>query len=177
MIYAFVGKTCSGKSTAFHHLLNLGYATTESYTTRPKRPDETDGEEYQFITKEEFNELQHMSLIVAPRVYNDWYYGMNLLSINPNMNQIVIVDPKGYRDLKNDIGEENVVGIYFDAPKDVRFYRGANRKDSLEELNRRMAADEEDFKGIELEVDYVISSLYKEDVIKSVRAIIEGDAS
>lgn len=173
MIYALIGKTCSGKSTAFQKLLDAGYETVISYTTRPKRPNETDGKEYIFITKSMFNSLNDKGFIVAPRVYNDWFYGMNSKSIDSEKKQVVIVDPKGYRDLVRDIGDHNVVGIYFDVPLEVRMLRGLNRKDNVNELLRRLHADEEDFVGLENEVDCVVDSTFKDETLKAVLKIIE----
>lgn len=61
------------------------------------------------------------------------------------------------------------------APYDVRLARGLNRKDNSDELLRRLAADEKDFEGFELEVDYTIVSLDKDQVIEDIRNIMNGD--
>lgn len=175
MIYALIGESCSGKSMSFNKLMNLGYETTISYTTRPKRPDETDGKEYNFITKEYFKYLNEIGHIVAPREYNGWFYGMSSKSIDDSKKQIVIVDPKGYRDLVHDIGDHRVIGIYLKATPEIRLLRGLNRGDDVNELVRRLQADKEDFLRIEEEVDFVIPSEFREIATNAIISIVEGD--
>ncbi|PHE70538.1 guanylate kinase [Bacillus wiedmannii] len=172
MIYALVGKSCSGKSTVFKRLMELGFETTTSYTTRPKRPSEVDGKEYKFISVEEFH--KKIDSIVAPRCYNDWFYGIDMTSIDDSKDQVVIVDPQGYRDLVEALGDHHVVGIYYMVPFPFRLVRGINRKDRLSELIRRFIADESDFQHIEREVDHIIYNLEFHSVLDATLEIIKG---
>ena len=52
------GPTCAGKGTICKELLkiNKNIWPSISYTSRPKRDYETNGKEYYFVTKEEFEE-------------------------------------------------------------------------------------------------------------------------
>jgi guanylate kinase len=175
MIYVLLGKTCSGKTTAFKRLIELGYEPIISYTTRPKRPDEVDGKDYHFITVKEFNELLDDGQIVLPREFNNWLYGIDISNLkNDDKNKIIILDPTGYRELKKIIDPNNITSFYLDIPLNVRLQRGLKRKDDLKELFRRLEADEKDFIGIENEVDYVINSLDEGIVLKSILDVING---
>lgn len=172
MIYALVGKSCSGKSTIFKRLMDLGFESITSYTTRPKRPNEVDGKEYKFISTEEFH--KRIDSIVAPRCYNDWFYGIDMTSIDDSKDQVVIVDPQGYRDLVEALGDHHVTGIYYMVPFPFRLIRGIKRKDRFSELTRRFISDKADFKDVEREVDHVLYELEFHSAFDKTLEIIEG---
>lgn len=181
MIYVLVGESCSGKTTILKRLIEFGYKPIVSYTTRPKRPTEIDGKDYNFVTNEEFEMLVSKNAIVAKNsfvsAYNTvWSYGINTNEININEDLVVITEPKGLKDLKNKFGNENVIGIYLKIPYVVRFVRGLNRRDRMDELLRRLAADEEDFKGFEQKADFVVTELELVSALTKVIKIIKGEA-
>ena len=57
-IIVISGPSGSGKSTIFKHLLNTfnKLSLAVSATTRPIRGNEIDGQQYQFLTEEEFRQ-------------------------------------------------------------------------------------------------------------------------
>ena len=180
MIYVLLGATCSGKTTTLETLIRQGHQTVISYTTRPKRPNEIDGVDYHFVTQDYFEWLDESGLLVAKNSFRSafgdiWSYAINSQDIKLFEDQIVITEPSGYRDLTEKYGSNNVVGIYLMTPYDVRLARGLNRKDNSDELIRRLAADERDFEGFELEVDYTIVSVDKDQVIEDILNIMNGD--
>ena len=61
-IYLIVGKSGSGKTTLVNKLRKYGYASVESYTTRPKRFKNETG--HTFITEEEFDQLKDICAYV-----------------------------------------------------------------------------------------------------------------
>lgn len=177
MIYALLGETCSGKTTLRNRLMELGFSTIVGYTTRPQRPNEVNGKDYNFISKETYDALGKS--IVAKNSFKNafaavWHYGFLFNDIEPLKNQIIILDPKGYRDLINDIGKENVVGIYLNVPLEVRLMRGLNRKDNVNELTRRLESDKKDFENLGSEVDYIVNSTTKAQQVGEVLSIIGG---
>jgi len=53
------GYTATGKDLAIKYISNkYNIPIAVSYTTRPKRPLETEGVEYHFISYEEFNSME-----------------------------------------------------------------------------------------------------------------------
>ncbi|WP_353856839.1 guanylate kinase/L-type calcium channel region [Bacillus sp. Bos-x628] len=180
MIYVLLGATCSGKTTALETLVKQGYKTITSYTTRPKRPDEIDGVDYHFVTQDYFKWMDESGLLVAKNSFKSafgdvWGYAINSQDIKLFEDQIVITEPSGYRDLTEKYGPSNVTGIYLMAPYDIRLARGIKREDNSVELKRRLIADEKDFEGLELEVDYIVDSMDKDQVIKEICNIMNGD--
>jgi guanylate kinase len=175
MLYCLIGKTCSGKTTALKQLMDLGYKTIISYTTRPKRIGEVDGKDYHFVTEEQFEELSDS--LVAKNTFisvygTQWSYGKHIKDIDTSEDAFIIVEPSGYRELVEILGDHHIVGIYIDAPLNVRWLRGLKRGDDMGELLRRIKADEVDFKGIEKEVDYVITELDEQAVLDQILSIV-----
>ncbi len=67
-----------GKTSIFHNVLkqeqNIHFSV--SYTTRPKRPSETDGKDYHFITKNKFEDMVKKDLFLEyALVWGKDYYG------------------------------------------------------------------------------------------------------
>ena len=80
-LYCLIGKSGSGKDTIFKHLLSdseLSLSPVVTYTTRPRRDNETDGVEYNFITDERLNDYKKSGKIIELRRYDTvkgaWYY-------------------------------------------------------------------------------------------------------
>ena len=80
MIYYLMGKPASGKDRIFHKLLEKGhFQRLIPYTTRPMREGEAEGQEYHFISEEEFEKLISTGEMAEHRIYDTvfgkWYYG------------------------------------------------------------------------------------------------------
>lgn len=77
LIVAISGPSDAGKSTIVKHLLstkNNKYKRISTYTTREKREDEVDEEQYHFITKEEYEKLDKSNKLICKNVIDGCYY-------------------------------------------------------------------------------------------------------
>src|SRR5690606_23460284 len=66
----------AGKTTLVRELLERepGLRFSVSYTTRPARPGERDGEDYFFVTPEQFDEmLRRDAFLEHAKVFDHWY--------------------------------------------------------------------------------------------------------
>lgn len=74
MVSGFSG---AGKGTLMKHLMEEyeNYALSISMTTRAPRPGETDGKEYFFVTKQQFEDKIAQNGLVEYACYCDNYYG------------------------------------------------------------------------------------------------------
>ena len=82
-----VGESASGKSSIQNELVKTyGYKKVITYTTRPKRDYETAGDDYHFISKEEFLQLKEADYFIETVCYNDWYYGTAKKDCNTNID-------------------------------------------------------------------------------------------
>ena len=105
----------SGKTTIVKHLLDSGLnlSFSVSATTRAKRDNETDGEDYFFLSVQEFkNRIKNNEFVEWEEVYKDLLFGTlkseleRIWAIGKNV--IFDVDVKGGISLKNKFGTDAI---------------------------------------------------------------------
>ena len=158
-IFCLMGKSSSGKDTIFKEINNdkdLDLKPIISYTTRPKRINETNGVEYFFINKDELNEFEKQNKVIEKRVYHtvhgDWFYGtINDGQINLDKNNYMLITTlDSYKSLRDYFGDDKVFPFYIDIEDGIRLERALERekmqdKPNYDELCRRFLADNKDF--------------------------------
>lgn len=186
-IIVITGKSSSGKDSLQNYLVsNYDFVNLVSHTTRPPRPNESNGYDYYFINKEDFINMNNKDLFIETREYkvnaeigNDiWYYGLSKseLDITTILNKIVILDLKGMKELAEYIGRENLFVVYLDCDSDIRIDRMIKRGGMTEkEISRRFKSDELDFIGIEESVDLCANTgeYSTEDIAKIIAGVFE----
>lgn len=144
-----IGKAASGKDFLQKQLVLNGWVPLRQYTTRPKRPNEV-GDEYHFVTEEEFDNISHK--LVSVQNFNGWKYGFDM--DEALKSDVMIFSPANFFnmvynfDIKNlELSISSIV-IYLDIDEYTRRerlsvrYVGGSEDDSLE---RRLRADADDF--------------------------------
>ena len=158
MIYYLMGKSASGKDSIFHKLLErTGWKQLIPYTTRPMREGEIEGQEYHFITKEEFLNYIASGEMAEYRVYDTvfgkWYYGTILPEerrksgadsagtknhekgteakedLTDTASMLAIGTLESYLQLKKKLGKENIIPIYIEVPTELRLQRALLREE------------------------------------------------
>ena len=186
-IIVITGKSSSGKDSLQNYLVsNYDFVNLVSHTTRPPRPNESNGYDYYFINKEDFINMNNKDLFIETREYkvnteigNDiWYYGLSKseLDITTILNKIVILDLKGMKELAEYIGRENLFVVYLDCDSDIRIDRMIKRGGMTDqEISRRFKSDELDFIGIEESVDLCANTgeYSTEDIAKIIAGAFE----
>ena len=181
------GKSSSGKDSLQNYLVsNYDFVNLVSHTTRPPRPNESNGYDYYFVNKEDFINMNNKDLFIETREYkvntengNDiWYYGLSKseLDITTILNKIVILDLKGMKELAEYIGRENLFVVYLDCDSDIRIDRMIKRGGMTDkEISRRFESDELDFIGIEESVDLCANTgeYFTEDIAKIIAGVLE----
>ena len=158
-IFCLMGKSSSGKDTIFKEINNdkdLDLKPIISYTTRPKRINETNGVEYFFINKDELKEFERQNKVIEKRVYHtvhgEWFYGTindGQIDLDKN-NYMLITTLDSYKSLRDYFGEDKVFPFYIDIEDGIRLERALERerkqeKPNYDELCRRFLADNKDF--------------------------------
>ena len=112
----------AGKTTIVKHLLESGLklSFSVSATTRPIRGNETEGEDYFFLTVKEFKKkIKNNEFVEWEEVYKDMFYGTlksELERIWTNGNHVLFdVDVNGGISLKNKFGT-NSIAIFIMPP-------------------------------------------------------------
>jgi guanylate kinase len=121
----------SGKSTIIRHLLNSGtpLAFSVSATSRPPRGTEKHGQEYYFLSPEEFKEkIGKDDFIEYEEVYPDHFYGTLKSEVEEQLkngkNVILDVDVAGGLNIKKMYGNDALL-LFIQPP-------------SIEELQKRL---------------------------------------
>ena len=155
MLLIIGGKSGSGKDSVVKEFEKNGWKRIIKYTNRPKRQNEIDGVDYHFIPigiMETRAFLFRQSFEVANG--DTWYYGFPMEHImlpdNKNDKYIIIMTPFEYSSFLNMIKGSKTIGkdfisVQIDIPDDIRRERLIKRGDDIEEINRRIEADNKDF--------------------------------
>jgi len=184
-IFVIMGKTSSGKDTVFKRILEQNGDRLREvviYTTRPKRPGETDGVEYFFVSEAQLKELRKENKVIEERrydtVHGPWYYfTVNDGQIDLTKDDYLVINTlAGYEGIRSYYKEENVIPIYIEADGKDRLLRYINRESQQKNPNycevcRRFLADEADFAEEELNRLGVKRRYFNQDLDKCCEEI------
>lgn len=143
MIFVCImGRTSSGKTTLESTLEQIGFKRNISYTTRAPRLEqgelEKDGDRYNFVSRDKFNELLDNGRIIESVEYNGNLYGM-AKPFGSN-KYVAVVETEGFKALKEIYGKQ-VVGIYLACDADIAKERAEKRDGSMELAKNRIDSD------------------------------------
>lgn len=155
MLLVIIGKSGSGKDSVVKEFEKNGWKKIIKYTNRPKREDEIDGVDYHFVSinfmeKESF--FSEESFIVASG--DTWYYGISSEDLYKSLftdkknNYVIIMTPTEYKRLNKILYTTkgiDYISVQIDVPDDIRRERLIKRGDDIEEINRRIEADNKGF--------------------------------
>ncbi|MCX8159669.1 MAG: guanylate kinase [Candidatus Saccharicenans sp.] len=116
MIYVISGPSGCGKSTLIKNLMKQmpGLLFSVSHTTRPRRPDEVDGQDYYFITREKFEEMRAGGSFLEWAEVHGCFYGTSLEEVNKKSRQgdlILDIDVQGAHQVKKKLDEARFVFV------------------------------------------------------------------
>lgn len=138
------GKAASGKDHMRKVLESRGFTYGVSYTTRPPRPGEIDGKDYYFISLDEFEALLEYDYWYEWVEFNGWYYGTSRDQFYEDCD-LFIMTPTGVSKIHPEDRKDTTV-IYIDIDQDTRRQRLTGREMPGDSMERRIQADEDDFK-------------------------------
>ena len=164
-IFCIMGKSSSGKDTIFKLLLgreDLNLNRIVSYTTRPIRSGENNGDDYNFVTLERKDELVESGKVIEIRKYDTvhgpwFYFTVDDESINLDSKDYLIIGTvESYVKIRDYYGKDKVLPIYIEVDDGIRLSRALDRErgqlnPKYEEMCRRFLADQQDFSKENLE--------------------------
>ena len=165
-IVVLVGKSGCGKDFFACKLKILGFNFISSYSSRPMREGEQQGNPYKFISKDEFLKLIEENKFIEYRSYNTkvdgksdtWYYGVHKDDVNNKKHYVVVLDLLGLQDFQKLYGKR-VIPFYIHCDTYVREIRAKSRGGFNQiEWDRRVKADNNDFKDFGMYCDYCIDN-------------------
>lgn len=179
-LLVLMGKSCSGKDTIANELVKYGYENLVSYTTRPMRDDEIQDQTYHFISEDEFINKINNGFFLEYRKYLSananglWYYGTAKEDYEKESKMISILTPDGVNTLISKGINPKVIYIY--ANQITIKNRLLKRGDNKEEAERRMKADNVDFRGAEMLANRIIYNNEGKELSEVVNEVLKwGD--
>jgi len=194
-LFIFVGKAATGKDTALNHFVGPEYNILVSDTTRPKRPTEKDGIDYNFISNRTFlkrvkegNYLEYTKYNVGHEV---WYYGTGKHAIKEGKINLGVLNPDGIYQVAKTEFKKNLFVVIFKVSDEVRKKRYMDRElkarnEDLVALEarfiKRSIKDDDDFSNLEEKLDRehikyttVLNDCSFEDICKKTEEIVKKE--
>lgn len=166
----------TGKTSLVNALLsiNKNIELSISYTSRAARPGETDGKDYQFVSRESFLEMiQHGDFVESAEVYGN-LYGTSQSWINKRIKSgrdiLLEIDWQGAAQVRRKF--PNCISIFILPPslKALETRLMGRNQDSTEVINRRLHAAQEDISHV-AEFDYVIINDVLQEALQQLNSI------
>lgn len=154
IVIAICGKSASGKNytqnqiVKYYQSKNIPVNKVVSYTTRPPRVEEVDGEDYHFINSMEFMQRKYSQEFLEYAEFRDWYYGTSVNSFKDNSVNVCVLNPQGIHSLSLYERRYTIIYVYLDTPFITRMIRSYKREHKFKfEYLRRAWTDYNDFCG------------------------------
>lgn len=141
-----------------------------SMTSRPIRPNEKDGVNYYFKTKEGFEEEIKKGNLLEYALYNGNYYGTPKSEIEERLNQginvILVIEIQGARNVKNMMGDDVLLIFVLPPSLEALRERLINRNtESLDQIEKRIEIAKKEIE----ENDFYDYEIINDDLDKSVK--------
>jgi len=178
-VFVISAPSGSGKTTICRSLLQRveGLELSISYTTRPRKPGETDGKDYFFINDEKFDSMLILKeFLEYASVYGNRYgtsrAGVRSI-VSRGLDAVLEIDVQGGGKVKETLPEAILVGIF---PPDwetlARRLAGRGR-DSREEMETRLEAAGREMREL-LAYDYLLVNDDLEKAVTQVEWIVRA---
>ena len=155
------GFSGAGKGTLMKELLKRydNYALSISATTRAPREGETDGKEYFFITKEQFEKMRDERKLIEYAQYVNNYYGTPKEYVEQKMAEgkdvILEIEIQGALKVKKRFPDALLLFVTPPSAEELRRRLVGRGTETLEVINARLARAAEEASGMEA-YDYLL---------------------
>ena len=183
MLVILSGVAGAGKDTVKKELMKRmkDVDTLPSYTSRPKREGDVEGGTYNFVSKEQFEEMIENGDFYEYDVHHDNYYGTSKKLLNDKIREgkIIVkdIDVNGTEHLKDLLkADTKIITIFLRVSKEELKRRLKDRidKPSPAEIRLRLGRFEYEESRINL-YDYVIKNDDLEKTVQIIMKIIENE--
>lgn len=151
-IICITGRDCSGKDTLTRALVKKYpelFHFIVTHTTRPIRPNETNGTEHIFYTDDEFDKLITENNTISELTFNGCRYCTLESDFVSDKLNLYIVDPSGILYIKEHFPDFRIMTIYLWVNKYTAILRSMKRQDNHFTAITRSMDDDSMFFDIE----------------------------
>ena len=172
------GTTCAGKGTVIKNLLerNDNMCLSISYTSRAPRGKEIDGEDYYFVTREEFEKkIDNGDFLEYAKVRYGEYFGTPKKEIQEMIDSgkdvILEIDVQGAEQIKKKFPETILIFIMAPSMEEVKRRIKARGFENNEQIIDRFKTAYREINEIS-KYNYIVINDELEDAVKKVESII-----
>ena len=182
LLIVLSGPSGAGKDTVVQRMQERGlpFHFVVTATTRPRRPNETQGRDYFFVSKEEFaGMIEQNELIEYALVYGD-YKGIPRAQVREALNSgqdvVMRLDVQGAETVRKLAPEALLIFITTESEEELVRRLQQRKTETSDSLAIRIATARKELKRVEA-FDYVIVNhdFQLDDAVETVRAIIEAE--
>ena len=180
-IFIFSGPGGAGKTTIVNELFKdadiaAQFMKAVAVTSRSQRPQEEEGKDYFFVSKEEFIYLKNHKFFLESESVADNYYGTPKLFQNIAQRfkrcLVLCIDVKGAMDLKKKVKTNKIVTIFITAPNEADLMRRMKKRcDNVDEIEKRKELAKKELQFSKY-YDYVIINKTIKAAVKKAKEII-----
>jgi len=170
-LFIISGPSGAGKSSLISDALNelKNFVKSVSVTTRPKRKNEKNGEKYQFISNEKFEDLKKNGELLECATYCGFSYGTPKdfvqKQLEAGVNVILEIEVQGAMQVKDII--KNAYMIFITAPSIINLEERLSKRNTEDcnEIKKRMKTSEEELKYQKYYDCIIINNNYNEALL------------
>ncbi|WP_313804832.1 guanylate kinase [Cytobacillus sp.] len=176
MLFIYTGPDGSGRKTIAKMVATMfDMETILSYTTRPPRHYEQDGEDYHFVEEVTFKKMEENQEFLESVEIDGFYYGIReediIKAFESHPLVYLTLNPEGTEKLKKMYGER-VIRFFIYADRDTVIERHKAREDKEEDINRHMAHYTENM-GYKAKCEYAFENYDSPQVSFQVSEVVE----
>ncbi len=172
------GTTCAGKGSVIAELLkrNDNLALSVSYTSRPMREGETNGKEYYFVSKEEFErKIKDQEMLEYEIVHQSNYYGTPKKEVKELLDSgkdvILEIEVKGAQHIKEMFPETVLIFIMAPSMEEVKKRIKARGQETNDQIIKRFQTAYQEINEIP-KYNYVVINDDLNKAVLKVEAIL-----
>jgi guanylate kinase len=182
LLIVISGPSGAGKDTVMQRMKERGlpFHFVVTATTRPQRPNEVDGRDYLFVSKDEFARMiNEDELIEHAIVYGD-YKGIPKQQVREalasGMDVVMRLDVQGAETVRKLAPEALLIFITTDSEEELVHRLETRKTETADALAIRIATARKELKRVDA-FDYVIVNrdFHLDETVDAIRAIIDAE--
>lgn len=184
LMYVLSSPSGAGKTTITRALLknNDDVVISISATTRPRRAGEVNGQDYFFVTPDEFRSMVENNEMLEHAKVFDHYYGTPAQPVQQALEEgkdvLFDIDWQGRQQL-GEAAADDLVSVFILPPSSQELekrlrHRARDTRETEEQIRHRMSKAEDEMSHYS-EYDYVIINNDIENAIAKAQTILDGE--